>query len=484
MSRFTRAGQEPTPHRFAGYPLTSLAGLLALVACSGSNAERARALDTASETESPAAMSGSSGASGTSGSAERPAATSEGSPGSLPLDGSAAGFVENGGAACAVPVLPGMAELADVAALPDPFTSLDSTRITTKAAWACRRAEISAQVQQYELGPKPAAPSLVSGQFADGTLTITAGEPAQTVSFTVPIARPAGAADGPIPAIIEIGGNSLDTTVFDERGIARIKFDNNAMGAQNGGGSRGTGTFYDLYGAAHEAGSMMAWAWGVSRIIDALEATPDANIDPTRIAVTGCSRNGKGALVVGAFDERIALTIPQESGAGGSAAWRISQVQEDAILAANPSATTDDQVQTLSEAQGEQPWFRANFSQFSRAVTRLPYDHHMLLGMVAPRALLVIDNTSMNWLGNESSFTDSVAASQIWTALGKAGTMGASQIGNHNHCAFPASQRGALVAFVDKFLVGTATASTDVIESDGIDPDLARWTPYSVPELE
>jgi len=55
----------------------------------------------------------------------------------------------------------------------------------------------------------------------------------------------------------------------------------------------------------------MAWAWGVSRIIDALEVTPAARINPTKVGVTGCSRNGKGALVAGAFDTRIALTIPQ-----------------------------------------------------------------------------------------------------------------------------------------------------------------------------
>jgi hypothetical protein len=37
--------------------------------------------------------------------------------------------------------------------------------------------------------------------------------------------------------------------------------------------------------------------------------THKANINTKRIGVTECSRNGKGALVAGAFDERIALTI-------------------------------------------------------------------------------------------------------------------------------------------------------------------------------
>ncbi len=48
-------------------------------------------------------------------------------------------------------------------------------------------------------------------------------------------------------------------------------------------------------------------------------------IDPTRLGVTGCSRNGKGALMVGAMDARFALVVPQESGSGGVASWRVSE---------------------------------------------------------------------------------------------------------------------------------------------------------------
>jgi hypothetical protein len=44
---------------------------------------------------------------------------------------------------------------------------------------------------------------------------------------------------------------------------------------------------------------MIAWAWGISRLIDALEAMPEAGIDPTQLGVMGCSRNGKGALIAG-----------------------------------------------------------------------------------------------------------------------------------------------------------------------------------------
>jgi hypothetical protein len=43
------------------------------------------------------------------------------------------------------------------------------------------------------------------------------------------------------------------------------------------------------------------------------------------IAVTGCSFASKMALFAGAFDERIVLTIAQESGGGGYPVWRVSE---------------------------------------------------------------------------------------------------------------------------------------------------------------
>lgn len=123
----------------------------------------------------------------------------------------------------------------------------------------------------------------------------------------------------------------------------------------------------------------MAWSWGVSRLIDALETTPSANIDAKRLSVTGGSRYGKGALAVGAFEERIALTIPQESGSGGTASWRVSDYQK----------SQGRNVQTLSQIIGENCWLSKAFSQFSGQTNKLPVDQHEVLALCAPRGLLV-----------------------------------------------------------------------------------------------
>jgi hypothetical protein len=402
--------------------------------------------------------------------------------------------IEDGGAQCPPPPLPPISQLQPNPSLPDPFLGANGQRIGTRGEWTCRRAEIAAQVQEYELGPKPPKPSIVTGAFDGDQLRVTTGEAGRTVNFSVAVARPPTSAPGPVPALIVIGRSAL-APVFSERGVAVVTFDNNAIGAQGNkhegdtySNTRGQGIFYDLYGSDHPASSMMAWAWGVSRVIDAIAATPQLGIDPTRIAVSGCSRNGKGALVVGAFDERIALTIPQESGAGGSASWRISQAQMDYYRATVNSDPPGGQgVQTLAHAAGEQPWFRASFVDFGKAsadVNRLPFDHHMLMGLVAPRALFVLDNTDMMWLGAESSFTTSVAAAEIWTALGAQGAMGASQVGGHPHCTeLPQAQIDELGAFIDRFLLGK-DASTQVLRSDKTAPDRARWIRWNTPALK
>jgi hypothetical protein len=275
--------------------------------------------------------------------------------------------------------------------------------------------------------------------------------------------------------MIGIGGISLGPSQLLAMGVATIIFPNDTVAAQVSGSSRGMGAFYDLYGSTHPAGAMMAWAWGVSRLIDAIEQTPEAGIDPTRLGVTGCSRNGKGALIVGAFDERIALTIPQESGSGGSASWRVS----DAQVAAGTV------VQTLSEITGENVWFRTTFAQFNSASVKLPFDHHMIEGMVAPRALLVIENTSQVWLGNVSTYSDSMAGHLIYQGLQIPDRMGVSQIGDHSHCEWNGSQQPEVTAYVQKFLIGGGTADTNVLKTDGgYTFDAATWAPWDVPNLQ
>lgn len=134
-----------------------------------------------------------------------------------------------------------------------------------------------------------------------------------------------------------------------------VTYNNDEIAAQNNQSSRGQGRFFELCPELTSEGAMTAWAWGVSRILDVLETLPDTTINSKKVAVTGCSRNGKGALVAGALDSRIALTIPQESGSGGTACWRLSDYE-------NHNGST----QTASEIVQENVWFATQFDELPK----------------------------------------------------------------------------------------------------------------------
>src|SRR5207342_1747441 len=140
-------------------------------------------------------------------------------------------------------------------------------------------------------------------------------------------------------------------------------------------------------------GQYSAWAWGASRVIDGLQLVKDRfPVDLKHIAITGCSRNGKLALFAGAFDERIALTVAQESGGGGATNWRFSETEpmETAIKKSVEGITNTDHA-----------WFASQlFTYGGENIAKLPEDHHMLTSLVAPRALYVTGNTDFTWLSN------------------------------------------------------------------------------------
>ncbi|CAG9940066.1 unnamed protein product [Clonostachys rosea f. rosea IK726] len=351
--------------------------------------------------------------------------------------------------------------------LPDPFVFADGTRVTSVDQWSCRQQEILNAYQQYEFGDLPPAPSSLTASLSGNTLSITVSVSGKSSTFTASISGRSGSSAQ--PAIIAIGGYSIPIP----SGVATITFNNDGFAQQNGGGSRGIGTFYDLHGNGHSAGALTAWAWGVSRIIDALEklGSSATGIDTTRLGVTGCSRNGKGAFVVGALDKRIALTIPQESGAGGAACWRISDAEK--ALGKN--------IQTASQIVGENVWFSTRFNQWTSKTNTLPYDHHLLAGLIAPRGLYVPENV-IDWLGPVSTTACMRAGRLIYKALGKQQNMGVSVAAAHNHCQFPSSQNSELTEFINYFLLKGSSAPQD-LDKSAVSADVNKYINWSVPTL-
>lgn len=384
------------------------------------------------------------------------------------LLGSALAFptelVERQNTTCTIPTT--FAEQTN-AKLPDPFTFANGNKVTTQADWKCRQQEISKMLQQFELGDFPGPPDKVEASLSGTTMTVKITVGSKSASITATIKAPS---TKPGPAIITIGGASLPIPGT----VGTVAFNNDGFAAQTDKNSHGKGTFFDLFGASHSAGALTAWAWGVGRIIDGLEqlGADKTGIDPKRLGTTGCSRNGKGAFVVGALNDRIALTLPQESGSGGAACWRISDAQKKA--GAN--------IQTAGEIVGENAWFSPRFNAYTGKTTSMPEDHHMLAGLVAPRGLFVMEN-DIDWLGPVSTTACMKAGRLIYKGVGVPDNMGFDLTGGHSHCQFPSSSQASLTGYINAFLLKTGSPPSGVEKSTSsvAVADWVSWTPPSIP---
>ncbi|MBR2090397.1 MAG: hypothetical protein IJ905_08565 [Fibrobacter sp.] len=382
-------------------------------------------------------------------------------------------FVEDHRSECQIGNIPSSVNNAK---LPDPFMGLDGKRISSKADWKCRREEIGAMYEKLMFGTKPRNPEKVEGSYSGGKLTIKVTDKGKSGSFSVKISN-AGTKDKPKPAMIGFGGGMMGggcgslgnaTNGLD---IAMITFNPDDVAPESGGGM-----FFQLYNGGQ--GTIIAWAWGVSRIIDALEKTPEAGIDVKHLAMTGCSRWGKGTLAVGAFDERIALTIPQESGSGGASLWRVgAQVNKQ---------KGKQFVQGLSSAGTEGKWMISSFKNYDGKENTLPFDQHMLVAMVAPRALLILDNAGQEWLGEVPSNYCGQASKEVYDALGATENYTYSQEGGHGHCQLPNGQFDEVKDFMNKFLLGK-DAKTGKIDysknTQTISFKKSEWIDWETPNL-
>jgi hypothetical protein len=378
-------------------------------------------------------------------------------------------FTENRGVGCpALPQFPGAGALPAVGGLPDPFTKIDGTRISTQAEWRCRRQEIKELAEQYIYGDKPARPETVSGTVSDQNITVNVSHQGRSTSFTVGVQLPTGGS-GPYPALVSVGGFSHDALVRAE-GVAIISFNPNIVGSEGASRANKDGAFYDIYGAQSFTGLLAAWSWGVSRIIDVIEQSGADILRADAMAVAGCSRNGKAAFTIGAFDERIALTIPFESGSGGVPIWR---------------GIPGEGAQSLSSAFGETYWLGDAFGAFiNGGEARLPVDTHEVVAMVAPRGLLILDNPHIANLGPESAHVAALAGAEVFRALGVGANISYhSAVASGTHCQARPEHQEPLRQSLRKFLLKTGNAAGAITAAASTTGNLAEWRGWTTPTL-
>jgi hypothetical protein len=351
--------------------------------------------------------------------------------------------------------LPPPDKLPSVPEFPDVLTMRDGTKVATKKDWEEKRCpELKELFQHYMYGRFPAKPKKVTAKilFEDaqalggkGTLReveITFGPPEWPKIYLL-VALPKGKVPAACFVGPNFGGNHLLTshekvripTAWVPPGYPGVEKGTNKATAAGRGkqadtwplqqiveAGYGVATFYcgdiqpdrpnvlegmrakqvtDRPPFLDDTATIAWWAWGCHRAVDYL--VTDRNIDAKRLAVVGHSRLGKTALLAGAFDDRIAVVIPHQSGCGGAGPSRVK----------NPKAETVKRITTVFPH-----WFCTNFSSFGDDTTKLPFDQHCLVAICAPRPVLFTNAEDDQWANPPGQFDVLAAAAPAYKLYG------------------------------------------------------------------
>ncbi|MFB9964308.1 glucuronyl esterase domain-containing protein [Sinosporangium siamense] len=150
-------------------------------------------------------------------------------------------------------------------------------------------------------------------------------------------------------------------------------------------------------------GAIGAWAWSLSRALDALGAIDE--IDQTAVIAVGHSRLGKTALWAAAQDTRFAGVVSNESGCGGASLFRHVGVED---------------IRVITTARPH--WFTPRFAEYRGADHLLPVDQHQLVALVAPRPTHVASATDDPGADPYGEFLSTLHATPIFELYGSAGT--------------------------------------------------------------
>jgi hypothetical protein len=281
--------------------------------------------------------------------------------------------------------------------LPDVLANSSGQKITTSKEWTkVRRQEVLELFGENVFGRVPTTPftktfkvvnedrNAMGGSATLKQVDITIQSEGKSLVIHLILFIPNNALK-PVPAflLINLGSRTIDPTRKEKnewwpaeeivaRGYAAAAFSNSDVDPDN---------FDDFKNGIHGLldrgvrppdawGTISAWAWGASRCMDYLET--DKDINKKKVAVVGHSRGGKTALWAGAQDLRFSIVISNESGCGGAA------------LARRRYGETVARINTAFPH-----WFCSNYKKYSDNENAMPVDMHMLLALIAPRALYV-----------------------------------------------------------------------------------------------
>lgn len=290
--------------------------------------------------------------------------------------------------------------------LPDLLTSLKEKKISNKKDWVkLRRPELLELFTTHVYGRTPSTPYQktmkivkVDANAMNGAatlklvdITITANEKSLTIQMGLFIPNKV---PKPVPAFLLVcnrpPGENIDFTRKKKsefwpaeeviaRGYAVAAFYNGDVDPdQHDNFLNGLHGLLDTKRTNESWGTLAAWAWGASRCMDYLVS--DKDIAHEKVAFVGHSRGGKTTLWAGALDERFAMIVSNDAGCGGSS------------LARRRYGETIERI-----TKSFNHWFCQNYQNFSNREDSLPVDQHMLMALIAPRALYIASASEDLW---------------------------------------------------------------------------------------
>ncbi len=293
--------------------------------------------------------------------------------------------------------------------LPDVLVGRDGKRIETVAAWRARREEILAEILFYQYGRVPPRPDSVTAKverrkphasgLGDVEWIVLTIDSKKRLSMRAVLYVPKSTEHaGRRPVVIrEEGslGGARHASMFLEKGTIFVEYARHDLDPDRNNVVGPAQKAYPDYDWA----TLAVWAWGGMRVVDYLETRDD--VDRKRIAITGHSRGGKMALLAGALDERIALVVPNGSGAGGAGSYRVL----------GPGAE--------SLGMNDKPWwYHERVRHFAEREDRLPFDQHFLKALIAPRALLCLESVDDEFANPEGTLATTLAADRVFDLVG------------------------------------------------------------------